>query len=200
MTGLEKIIDQILADANREAESIIADAKKQAEEILADADRESDRITAGIRKKSEADVSNYQKRVQSSNDLYRRTETLRTKQEVIAEVISQAYEKVCSMDTETYFGMLEKMIEKYALAQDGEICFSGKDLQRMPKGFEEKIGAAAKKAGGSLTLSREGKKIDNGFVLVYGGIEENCTLRAMFDARRDEMQDTVHALLYGKEA
>ena len=31
------------------------------------------------------------------------------------------------------------------------------------------------------------KGIEGGFVLAYGGIEENCTLRAMFDAKRDEL-------------
>ncbi len=200
MTGLEKIIDQILAEAKAQAESVAADADRQAEEILADSRKEAERITDGIRKKSASDVENYKKRVQSANDLYRRTETLKSKQEVIAQVIARAYEKVCGMDADAYFGMLEKMIEKYALAQDGEIYFSEKDLRALPAGFEKKIHAAAKAAGGSLKLSAVGKNIENGFILVYGGMEENCTIRAMFDARRDEMQDTVNALLFGKEA
>lgn len=38
--------------------------------------------------------------------------------------------------------------------------------------------------------------IDNGFILAYGGIEENCTIRAMFDAKRDELSDIVHRLLF----
>ena len=49
---------------------------------------------------------------------------------------------------------------------------------------------------GSLKVSKEGKNIENGFVLVYGGIEENCTLRAMFDAKRDELSDKVHRMLF----
>lgn len=200
MTGLEKIIDQILAEAKKTADEKIAAANSQADAILADAKEQADREAADIRKKSASDVENYKKRVASANDLYRRTETLKSKQEAIAQVIGRAYEKVCGMDTESYFEMLEKMIAKYALAQEGEICFSGKDLAAMPAGFEDKIQAAGEAAGGRLTLSKEGKNIENGFILVYGGIEENCTLRALFDARRDEMQDTVHALLFGKEA
>ena len=38
--------------------------------------------------------------------------------------------------------------------------------------------------------------MDGGFVLLYGGIEENCTVRALFDARREALQDQVHALLF----
>lgn len=196
MTGLEKITDQILTGAKQEAEEILRQAKLRAEEILADADREAEKIKAGIQKKSASDVENCKKRVASANDLYRRTETLRRKQEVIAQVIEAAYEKVCGMDADTYFGMLEKMIEKYALAQAGEICFSRSDLERMPADFSRRADAAAQKAGGSLKLSRESRKIENGFVLVYGGVEENCTIRAMFDSRRDMLQDQVNALLF----
>ena len=196
MTGLEKITDQILADAGQEAEEIISRAEAQAEAVLAEAGREAEKITAGIRKKSAADVENHRNRVASANDLYRRTEILRRKQEVIAQVIEAAYEKVCSMDAEPYFGMLEKMIEKYALAQDGEICFSRRDLKRMPEDFKKRIAAAARNAGGALTLSEQSRDIENGFILVYGGIEENCTIRALFDSRRDAMQDQVNALLF----
>lgn len=200
MTGLEKIIDQILADAKQKADEKIAAANSQAEEILAEAKEQADKVILGIRKKSASDVDNYKKRVESANDLYRRTEGLKSKQEVISQVINRAYDKVCGMDTDSYFAMLEKLIEKYALAQDGEICFFAKDLAAMPDGFESKIQVAAQKAGGSLTLSKEGKDIDNGFILVYGGIEENCTIKAIFDAHHDEIQDTVNALLFGKEA
>ena len=38
--------------------------------------------------------------------------------------------------------------------------------------------------------------IDNGFILTYGGIEENCTIRAMFDAKRDELADSVYRMLF----
>ena len=34
--------------------------------------------------------------------------------------------------------MLLKMVEKYALPQEGEICFSAADLARLPDGFEAK--------------------------------------------------------------
>ena len=66
----------------------------------------------------------------------------------------------------------------------------------MPAGFEKKIEAAAKEKGGSLVLKKEPKAIADGFVLVYGGIEENCTLRALFDAKRDQLQDQVNAILF----
>ena len=200
MTGLEKIVDQILAEANQEAQTILSDAEAEAKNIRTEADAQAEKSVQAIQKKAETDAKTLEQRMHSANDLYRRTQTLAAKQAVIAKVIDMAYDRVCSMDAAAYFGMLEKWIEKYALAQSGEIYFSDTDLKAMPKGFEEKIQAAAKSAGGTLKLSATGKDIKNGFILVYGGIEENCTVQAIFDARREQMQDTVHAILYGKEA
>ena len=92
--------------------------------------------------------------------------------------------------------MLLKMLGKYALPQDGEIFFSARDLKRMPAGFQDEVKKAAESKNGSLTVSEEGRNIENGFILAYGGIEENCTLQAMFDAKRDELSDKVHHLLF----
>ena len=38
--------------------------------------------------------------------------------------------------------------------------------------------------------------IDNGFILAYGGIEENCTIRAMFHTKQDELSDVVQKILF----
>lgn len=200
MTGLEKIIDQILADAKTKADEITATAQAEADQILADAKQQAGKITADIQKKSETDVENYKKSAASANDLYRRTEVLKAKQEVISHMIQAAYEKVCAMEPAGYFAMLEKMLAKNVVAQDGILCLSQKDLNRMPEGFSDTVSEIAKKAGGTLEISQTGKNIENGFVLVYGGIEDNCSIKAMFDAKRDQMQDTVNALLYRKEA
>ena len=50
--------------------------------------------------------------------------------------------------------------------------------------------------GGSLTLSDDTADIDSGFILRYGGIEENCSLKALFADRQEELQDLVHKLLF----
>ena len=62
--------------------------------------------------------------------------------------------------------------------------------------MEAKVSETAASKCGSLRLDREGRKIDNGFILIYGGIEENCTIRAMFDAKKDELSDIVHQLVF----
>ena len=35
-----------------------------------------------------------------------------------------------------------------------------------------------------------------GFILIYGGIEENCSIDAMFAEKRDELLDQVRKILF----
>lgn len=196
MTGLEKITNQIQEEAKASAERKISAAQKEADEILAEAKAVCERMEREAAEKNAAVKANHEGRVKSSAEQQRRTALLAAKQEIIADVIEQAYVTLKEKDVQGYFLTMEKLLETYALADAGEVYFSAADLARMPAGFEKKIEAAAKAKGGSLVLKKEPKAIADGFVLVYGGVEENCTLKAIFDAKKDQLQDKVNAILF----
>ena len=188
MAGLDKIKSQILDEAKVTADAKIEDAKAQAEQMKLKAQEEGAR---------QADTTSQKERVKSAIDLQRRTRLLEAKQEMIAEIIEKAYEKVINLAPDDYYQMLLSILEAYILPQEGEIYFSVKDLENMPVGFGKEIEEIALAKGGKLTVAGAGRdNIDNGFILAYGGIEENCTIRAMFDAKRDELSDIVHRLLF----
>ena len=196
MTGLEKITDQIQEEAKASAAGRLEAAQKEADAILAEAKDACAAMEAEAAQKNAAMKANYEGRVKSSAEQQRRTGLLRAKQEIIAEVIEEAYVTLKQKDVQSYFLTMEKILKTYALAEAGEIYFSAEDLARMPGDFEKKIAAAAKEKGGSLVLKKEPKAIADGFVLAYGGVEENCTLKALFDAKKDELQDKVNAILF----
>lgn len=199
MAGLDKIIDQIAADAKAYEAQVINKAKRKAQVILKEGQDQAEALCMKIAEKSRGDIKSYHERVTSSGDFQRRTAILEAKQEVIAQVIKKAYELLAAEEPEEYFAFIEKMLHKFALPKEGQIYFSQKDLSRMPQGFEETIRNAALTNGGTLTLMQEPKAIENGFVLVYGGIEENCTLKAVFDARKEMLQDKANELLFLQE-
>lgn len=196
MTGLEKIVNQILEEANNLAAENKRAAEKQVEEILQDAKDEAAKASEEISKRSEAEVESYKERVKSSADLANRTAMLKAKQETIAAVLEKAYQQFCAKSDDEYFKTIKAMLEKFVLAQDGDIYFSQRDLARMPAGFETEIAELARAKGGSLTLAKETRALDGGFVLAYGGIEENCSFKALFDSKRDELQDQVQKILF----
>lgn len=196
MTGLEKMISQIVDEANAAAKSRVAEAKEEAAKTVSEAKAEAEKLSETISRQSEAEAATYLERVKSSSDLQRRTAILQAKQEVIASVLEKAYASLSELDDEAYFSMIRKMLKKYALSESGEIYFSASDLKRLPAGFDKEISAIAAEKGGKLTLKKDGKDIENGFILVYGGIEENCTFRALFNTQRDDLQDKVHQELF----
>lgn len=196
MTGLEKMKSQILEEARSSADAKIQEARNQAKEILDEAKARAEKEAGTILAKAKVQADVLREKTVSSADLDRRTKILSAKQELIAGVLGEAYREVRDMDADSYFALIGKILEAYVLPQDGRIRFSPADAARMPAGFAEKIQETAEKKGGSLVMDQPDGCVPDGFVLIYGGVEENCTFEAIFDARRDELSDRVCRLLF----
>lgn len=196
MTGLENIVEQILREANTSAEKIINNAKSEADAIIAKANADAAKIMAQTDEKISIEKSSGESRAKSSSDLKKRQAILKAKQEIINSVVDKAYAKLLDLPDDKYFEIIEKCLEKSVQAKDGEIYFSGRDIDRLPKDMSARVEKIANAKGGKLTISKEHKNIDSGFVLVYGGIEENCSFKAMFNADKEKLADKVHTFLF----
>lgn len=196
MSGLEKIRDRILHDAEDTAAARIEAAEDEARVIKSEAVREADEIAKTVKDKAESEVKAYSERVDSSIDLEHRTKLLAAKQEIISDVINEAKKRIAALPSRDYFDLILKLMEKHVQPEEGVVYFSAEDLSRIPDGFEDSVKEVAEKAGGKLTVSKESRKIGPGFVLSYGGIEENCTLDALFEEKKDDLTDTVREILF----
>lgn len=192
MTGLDKIVQQIQSEARTAADETLAAAKAEAEKITAEAREKAQRQCAAIAAQSETDVANAMAAAESAAQLAKRRAILAAKQEIITEMIAQTQKSLYSLPDAQYFELILKMVQKYDRGEAGTIHFNAADIKRFPSDFQEKIHQAAAK----LTLSKEARKIDGGFVLVYGGVEENCSFDALFYAAREVLQDKVSQLLF----
>ena len=195
MTGLEQIIKQIEDDAAASAASIRRDAEEKAAQIAQEARSRGDARAQEIAEQAKEKVKDLQSRAESAAALQKRQSILAAKQQIIRELMDKSLRAMDALAPADYFANIQKLVHKYALAQNGEIFFSQRDLDRLPKGFEQEL-AQAVPAGGSLKISREPRNMEGGFVLVYGGVEQNCSFAALFDAARDSLQDKLHALLF----
>ncbi len=196
MTGLEKIINEIGEEAGISAKKKVEAARAEAESLLAEVRKESEAIMSEADEKTAELIKSYKSRAASSAEQIKKTALLSAKQKMIAEVIEKAKKMLKEESAEEYFGMLERLLKKYAHAGSGELYLSAEDLKRVPDGFEEKVNAAAAEKGGSLVLMKEPKDISDGFLLVYGGVEENCTLKALFEAKQGDLWDIVNGILF----
>ena len=127
-------------------------------------------------------------------------EDLAEKQVLIGRIIGEAKQQLKNMPQEAYFENIVKLAVKASQNGKGTILFSKADLDRLPENFADTLNAAlvaGGKEGAALTVSSETRDIDGGFVLTYGGIEENCSFDALFDSAHEMLQDKVQEILFG---
>ena len=196
MSGLEKIIGQIDAQAKADAAELLRDARADAEELRSQAQAGCRAELAQIQERSTRDIAACRARAASALEQQRRMALLQTKQEIIGQMLQSALHTLQAEPADAYFTAVEKLVERFARPQAGQIVFSQQDLDRMPENFAARLNAIAQEKGGALTLAPAGQVVGGGFILVYGGIQENCTVPALFEARKEELQDLVHKQLF----
>lgn len=195
MTGLEKIIREIEDEAAGEVQSVISKAKAEAEAMLNEARAQSDKLTGEIDKNAQAQIRDIESSRESAIQLQRRQRILQARQELIAETIGKARESLYTLDEEKYFDLVTRLAAGSAQPGEGEVIFNEKDLGRLPAGFEKKLNQALGE-GKKLSISKSTRPVDGGVVLSYGGIEENCSFEAVFNARWDDFSDLVRDTLF----
>ena len=195
MPGLEKIIADINRDAKVEMDAILLKAQEEAEKTVAAARLEAERIQSEEEKKIKQDEEQVLNRAKAKAALNTKQKILAAKQKLIGETLKEAKRRILGKPAEEYFAMLKSMALEKALPNVGEICFGKRDMERMPEGFVSELNKELKQ-GASLTLSDAPRNIDGGFILVYGGIEENCSLQAIFEANREKLQDLAQTVLF----
>lgn len=196
MTGLDKILHQIEEEAKSSADKIIEEANAQAKEILSEATASCKELEEASSAKTEAAARDILSKSRSAAQMQRKQELLAAKQQIIGQIIDKAQASLYVLEDKAYFELIVRMIDKFALAEKGEIRFNAKDRKRLPAGFDKTVAETAAKKGGELTISSETCAIDGGFLLVYGGIEENCSFVAIFASEKESLQDKVHTLLF----
>ncbi len=189
MNNLDKIISHIEADGKAEADVILHEAKLSAKELKDEALLQAKKLTAEIEADAEKKVKQILDSAQNSARQLEKQQALSAKQASIAKVIECAKEKLLKLSDEKYLEIVEKMLALYAHKNEkGFIAFNQKDKGRIPEKAFAPYG---------LALSENSVNIDGGFVLIYGGIEENCSFEAVFDSKKEELSDKIASLLFG---
>ena len=193
MSGIDVIISQIEQDTQAVCEKIIAEAQAKADKILAEARDQAQSVAAAGKEKTAARVADIKKRGESAADLEEKRVMLCTKQDIIATMLKNGLDDAKNLPDNEYFALIVQMVEKYSQPEDGIICFGRRDKERMPDDLPERVNSAAK---GRLTLAVEDADIDAGFILKYGGIEQNCSFDAIFASEAETLSDRAGKLLF----
>ena len=196
MAGLDKILGSIKAESDEAVAQRINDANKKAEDIKKEAEASVSDECRSIEEKGRKGAEDTLSRAESAAALLKRKAILSEKQDIIAEIFDEAEQKLISLPDDQYIDTIMKIAVKNALPEEGTIIFSAADKKRLPASFEKDLNSRLK--AGRLTLSDDTTRTAGGFVLSYGGVEQNCTFHALIDAGRERLTDKVSKVLFDK--
>lgn len=150
-----------------------------------------------MEKRSQQAVKDALERGHSAADLQKRRGILAFKQQMVREVLDQALEEMKHIEEKPYFEALIRLGGPgSAMPGEGVIYFSAADQKRLPADMEERLNRELKDPRASLKISPESREMEGGFVLSYGGIEENCSFDALFESAGEQLQDVVTRILF----
>lgn len=192
MSGLEKITDSIINEAKAAAADIIKEAQSKADAVIDTANKNAAALIEEGKAEDEKQYKLYIQSAKSTGELLKKQKMLETKRMLIDRVIETAKEKLSKLSGDEYFETLYKLSKKYSHKnENGTILVNERDYAALPADFAKKMSV-----NGSLTLSDTKADIADGFILVYGGIEENCSFDAIIDAQKDSIADKISATLF----
>lgn len=196
MDGIEKIIDRISSDAQREIDDVLAKARAEAEKITAEYQAQAQAQADEILSRGEQAAVERGERLASVAQLECRKEVLQAKQEVIDEAFQLALKKLTQLPQEEYVALLSDLAVKAAAKGNEALIFSVADRARVGKAV---VVAANQKLGerGRLTLSQETRPMQGGFILSDGVVEVNCTFETLVRLQRETLSTQVADVLFG---
>ncbi|MDE5937059.1 MAG: V-type ATP synthase subunit E [Ruminococcus sp.] len=192
MAGIENILGIISSQQKQTENNIISVAEKRADVVIADGNEKAEKEYSEYRKKSEKQLALDYDNAVSSVDAEMRRNILACKIHCIDAVIEKTLERLDIMPADEYFDILEKLLVQRADKSKGLLYLSQRDLSRITDDFEKAVKNL------NIKISENPADIENGFILTYGLISENCSFRAIIEAERDSIRDMAADALFGQ--
>jgi V/A-type H+-transporting ATPase subunit E len=195
MSGLDEILTLIEQQQKQTEESIIKSAESKAAAIKAEGDEKARKAYEDHLRIAKAQAEKDFENSCASVDASMKRKILACKVEMIDAAIERTISKLKTLPDKEYFELLLRLISRHTQQGKGVLALSEADLKRVSADFEQKLSELSAKSGG-IKLSKEPADIEDGFILSYGLISENCSFRAMIEAEKEDIRDTAARILF----
>ncbi|MBQ7118412.1 MAG: V-type ATP synthase subunit E [Clostridia bacterium] len=195
MTGLEKIKAKIEEQSRENCERIYAETNLKIKKMIAEAREEGNRRACEIVGAAQREADKKNAVSKSTAESITRNRYLEIRNAILNDIISAAYLSIDKFTDEEYFDMIFSLCKKNIQPGECTMYMNGYDLSRLPESFESRINESLYETA-SVTLSKKAADIENGFILDYGSITVNCTLKSVFDENMEELKDMLSKELF----
>lgn len=182
--SIEKITSKILSDAEEQAKVTLDEAKAAGDAILAEAEEKAAVILKQAEEKGFAEKEKLISRRRSVADIDGRKLILEEKQKLIGRCFDKAVEQIASMEKTAYIDFLAGLVKKTG-EKEGELILNDKDAAAVGGALIEALAAAD--ADCRITLSKEARNIQGGFLLKKGSVYINGTIEALIDEAKEDL-------------
>lgn len=194
MNGIEKITARIQAEAQADIDRVLSDAKEQAAQIAAKFQAQADAERAEQASRNEKAAAEREERLVSVAQMEARKVTLAAKQEMVDKAYELALQKLQKMPEKKAVKVLTSLLVQAAPDGQGSVVFSADDRERVGEAAVKQANEALK--NGKLTVAKETRPIQGGFILVNGSVEVNCTFDTLVRLQRTETAGAVAKQLF----
>ena len=165
MNGIEKLTQQISADAQVEIDALLADAQAKADAITADYAQRAQKTAADMLAKGKAAAEQREERLLSMAAMEGRKDLLAAKQDMVGKAFDLALDKLCALPDGEYVALLAKLAASAAVTGREQLIFSQKDRTRVGKAVvtaanEMLAKAVAPKLPNEVTDTKAGSILD----------------------------------------
>ena len=220
MTGLSKITDKILAEAQEDAAKKLAEADARCQEIRREYAARAEEICKILNEDAKREASEIVSRAKSGEAMVRRNVFLEAKSARIDEAFELAYREMTNLSEEHYGELLSMLLvsimkhqaeheqisrelygeEDAPEADVYEVLLNEKDREHfgesLIESFRQRTQEDSKTIFDRVVLSSSVANIDGGLIVRCGSIEINCSLRALFDQIRPQLEAKVSRKLF----
>ena len=221
MQNLDKILDKILSDAREEAEKVLDAARQECEAIEKESDARVQSVIEAAQARAAREEAAAAQRANSTADMKKREILLAAKVGMLSKAFSEAENYLYDLSQEDYCVFLAHLLADAAVERmqtvqhlkelyGEEVCegeflleLSEKDRELGPlvikaaKTFMKRVSPAYGEV--NFTLAEESAPIRGGLILRYGDIASNCSVEAVINGLREQMEARIANLLFPPE-
>ena len=180
------IIDKIISDAEKVAAVTVSQAQKEVDALLKAAKDKAQKQIDQLDRDAHSEASSVKSKEISAADMQAKKKILETKQEILAEIIAEAEQRLVSMEDAEYAKVIGGLLSRLDKSLGTEIIVSQKDAARLADVVKEN----------GFVLSERNADIKGGFIVKNGDIEYNYSFESIITVEKEAIRQAAAEILF----
>lgn len=177
MSNLDKLVAEILQQAQKEANRMLTKAKTENSEFSEKENKKIQKEVDAINDKAQEEAQALKERVISNANLKSRDMILQAKEELADDILEKVLEKLKNIDTKKYLKFVENILKNLNLSKNAEVMVS-KDMKLA---LGDKI----------LDYKISDQTVESGCSIKDGNLIYNNEFSNLIDFNREELEREI---------